>query len=150
MRWPLLFFVKAGFMAFWLTKTLRRGSSAGLPTSEFFSGHFVHVLRYQFETWYILLLCSATHRVRVSSQPCQSDLIYSQKCIKVIIIHLWPQKPYRALKFCKHTNLTSVLTTSDFRRSWAIVSPLVATNTICRVFFCMLWDRNLKPGINIR
>ena len=43
-----------------------------------------HALRYQFETWYIHLVGSATHQVRVSSQSGHLDLLYSQEWVNVI------------------------------------------------------------------
>ena len=95
-----------------------------------FSGlFFVHVLIYQFETWYIHFGGSTTHRVKVSSQSGHSDLIYSQKCIKVIFIHKWPQQLYRAFRFGAHTFIASVLNCTAFPHGWAIFGPLLATNT---------------------
>ena len=47
---------------------------------------FYHAL-YQFQTWYIPLVDSATHRFRVSSQWDHSDLIYSQERVKAIFPH---------------------------------------------------------------
>ena len=40
---------------------------------------FVHVLRYQFETWYIHLVGNVTRQVRVSFQSGHFDLLYSLK-----------------------------------------------------------------------
>ena len=45
---------------------------------------YQHALRYQFETWYIHLVGSATHQVRVSSQSGHLDLLYSQEWVNVI------------------------------------------------------------------
>ena len=45
---------------------------------------YQHALRYQFETWYIHLVGSATHQVRVSSQSGNLDLLYSQEWVNVI------------------------------------------------------------------
>ena len=45
---------------------------------------YQHALRYQFETWYIHLVGSATHQVRVSSQSGHHDLLYSQEWVNVI------------------------------------------------------------------
>ena len=83
-------------------RTLGRGSLAGLPASEMFSGRFVHVLRYQFETWYIRLIASATYRVGVSTQFGHFDLFYSQKWVKVIFLNIWLQKLYRDFRFGTH------------------------------------------------
>ena len=58
-----------------------------------------YALRYQFETWYIHLVGSATHQVRVSSQSDHPDLLYSQECVNVIFLHLWPQKSYGVFRF---------------------------------------------------
>ena len=86
---------------------------------------FLHVLRYQFETWYIHLVGSATDQVTVSSQLGHYDLLYSQERVRVIFRHLWPQKLYRAFRFCTHTYIASVLTHSPFCHGWAIFYPLV-------------------------
>ena len=81
-------------------KNTRKGELVELPASEKFSGLFLqHALRYQFEIWYIHLVGSATHQVRVSSQSDDPDLLYSPEWIKVIFLHLWPQKLYRAFRF---------------------------------------------------
>ena len=46
---------------------------------EVFRAFFLHVLRYQFETWYIHAAGGVTRQVRVSFQSGHSDLLYSQK-----------------------------------------------------------------------
>ena len=46
---------------------------------EVFRAFFLHVLRYQFETWYIHALGGVTRQVRVSFQLGHFDLLYSQK-----------------------------------------------------------------------
>ena len=46
---------------------------------EVFRALFLHVLRYQFETWYIHAAGSVTRQVRVSFQSGHFDLLYSQK-----------------------------------------------------------------------
>ena len=46
--------------------------------------HFLHALRYQFETWYIHSAGGTTCRVWVSSQLGHFDLLYSQKWAKPI------------------------------------------------------------------
>ena len=56
-------------------------------------------------------------------------LIYSQKRVKVIFLHSWPQQSYRALRFGTHTYIASVLNCTDFCHCWTIFGPLVATNT---------------------
>ena len=38
-------------------------------------------------------------KLRVSSQSGYPDLLYSQEWVKVIFLHLWPQKLYRAFRF---------------------------------------------------
>ena len=54
------------FCAFWILRS--------------FPGFFLHVLRYQFETWYIhLVVGSVTREVWVSFQLGHFDLLYSQK-----------------------------------------------------------------------
>ena len=60
-------------------KNTLKGALVELPASEKFSGLFVHVLRYQFETWYIHLVGGVTCQVRVSFQSGHFDLFYSQK-----------------------------------------------------------------------
>ena len=42
------------------------------------------------------------------------DLLYSKEWIKVILLPLWPQKLYTALRFGKDTCISSVLTHTDF------------------------------------
>ena len=59
-------------------KNTWKGVLLELPASEF-SGLFVHVLRYYFETWHIHLLGGVTRQVRVSFQYGHFDLLYSQK-----------------------------------------------------------------------
>ena len=59
---------------------------------------YQHVLRYQFETWYIHLVGSATHQVRVSSQSGHLDLLYSQECVNVIFF-IYGIKNYQAFRF---------------------------------------------------
>ena len=46
-----------------------------------------------------ILVGSATHQVRVSSQSGHSDLLYSQEWVKVFFLHLWPHELYRAFRF---------------------------------------------------
>ena len=129
---------------------------------EVFRAFFLHVLRYHFETWYIHLIGRVTRQVRVSFQSEHFDLLYSQKKVKVIFLHSWPQKLYRGLRFGAHTYIVSVLTTTDFRHSWTIFGPLMDKNTpkgelvelpasekFSGLFFNMLWDINLKLSIYI-
>ena len=73
-------------------KNTRKGELVEFPASEKFSGHFFqHALRYQFETWYIHIVGSATHQVRVS-QSGHPDLFCSQEWVKVIFLNLWTRK----------------------------------------------------------
>ena len=60
---------------------------------------FQHALIYQFETWCLHLVGSATHQVRVSSQSGHPDLLYSQEWVNVIFLHWWPQKSYGVFRF---------------------------------------------------
>ena len=94
-----------------------------------FRDFFLLVLRYHFQTWYIHLVGSVTRQVRVSFQSGHFDLLYSQKYVKVIFLHSWPQKFYRGLRFGTHTYIVSVLTSTDFRHGWAIFGPLADKNT---------------------
>ena len=111
-------------------KSNRKGELSRAPClQKVFRTFFVHVLRYQFETWYVHLIGSATHRVGVSSQSGHSVLLYRQKCVKLICLHLCPKKIYRGYRFNTHTYIASVLTRTDFHHGWALFGPLVATNT---------------------
>ena len=129
---------------------------------EVFRAFFLHVLRYQFETWYIHAVGGVARQVRVSFQSGHFDLLYSQKWVKVIYLHSWPYKSYRGLRFGTHTYIVSVLILTDFRHGWAIFGPLTDKNTwkgvllelpasekFSRLFLYMLWDINLKLGIYI-
>ena len=97
---------------------------ASSQSAKSFPDFFVHVLRCQFETWYIHLVGSATYRVRVWSQSDLTDLLYSKTRVKVIFLHLWPQQLFRAFTFSTHTNIASVLNCTDFRHGWAIFGPV--------------------------
>ena len=116
------FFAKIVFSEFW---------RLFLRVLDFakFSGFFLHVLRYQFETWYIHLIGGVACQVRVSFQSGHFDLLYIQKIVKTIFLHSWPQKLYRGLRFGTHTSIVSVLSSTDFRLGWAIFSPLADKNT---------------------
>ena len=46
---------------------------------EVFRAFFLHVLRYQFETWYVHAVGGVTRQVRVAFQSGHFDLLYSQK-----------------------------------------------------------------------
>ena len=65
----------------------------------------------------------------MSSRSSHSDILYSQKWVKVFFLHLWPQQLYKAFRFGTHTYIAIVLNCMDFRNGWAIFGPLVATNT---------------------
>ena len=77
------------YMPVWKTKNGRivRGDvrPSVCPSVRVFRTFFQHALRYQFE--------------RVSSQSGHPDLLNSQEWVKVIFLHLWPQKLYRAFRF---------------------------------------------------
>ena len=45
----------------------------------FFRAFFLHVFRYQFETWYIHAVGGVTRQGQVSFQSGHFDLLYSQK-----------------------------------------------------------------------
>ena len=78
--WSLLIFVMVGqFLALWRTKTLERGCYYSSQPAKSFLDFFVHVLRYQFETWHIHLVGGVTCQVRVSFQSWHFDLLNSQK-----------------------------------------------------------------------
>ena len=95
------------------------GAKLGSLPAKSFSDFFVHVLRYQFETCYIHLIGSATHWVRVSSQSGHSDILYRQKWVKVIFLHIWLQKLYRAFRFVTQTYVASVSTQFLSWLSWS-------------------------------
>ena len=80
-------------------KHLKGGVTRAPSQRKVFQTFFVHVVRYQFETWYIHLVGSATHQVWVSSQSSHPDLLYSQEWVNVIFLHLWPQKSYGVFRF---------------------------------------------------
>ena len=96
---------------------------------EVFWAFFLHVLRYQYETWYRHAVGGVTRQVRVSFQSGHFDLLYSQKYVKVIYLHSWPLKSYRGLRFGTHTYIVSVLILTDFRHGLAIFGPLADKNT---------------------
>ena len=77
-------------------KNTWKGELVELPASEKF---YILFFPTCFETWYIHRVGNATHQVRVSSQSDRLDLLYSQEWVKVIFLHLWPQKLYRAFRF---------------------------------------------------
>ena len=78
--WSLLIFVMVGqFLALWQTKTLKRGVTRAPSQRKVFRTFFVHVVRYQFETWHIHPVGDVTRQVRVSFQSGHFDLLYSQK-----------------------------------------------------------------------
>ena len=95
--------------------------------------------------------------LRVSSQLGYSDLLYRQKWVKLIFLHLWPQQLYRAFRFSTHTYIASVLNSTDLCHGWAIIGRLVARNPQKGIpaelhttgkfpepFFYMCWDMSLK------
>ena len=60
-------------------KHLKGGVTRAPSQREVFRTFFVHVVRYQFETWHIHLVGGVTRQVRVSFQSGHFDLLYSQK-----------------------------------------------------------------------
>ena len=85
--WSVLIFVMVGqFLALWRTKTLERGVLLELPSQwKVFRTFFVHVVRYQFETWHIHPVGGVTRQIRVSFQSGHFDLLYSQNRSKSFI-----------------------------------------------------------------
>ena len=136
MSWPLLIFVMVGqFLALWRTKNT--GSQPANSCLNFFQ----HALRYQFETWYMHLVCSATHQVRVSSQSGHPDLLYSQEWVKVIFLHLWPQKLYRTFRFgtlwptsCSYPRHSQLK-----RHSLMLANELISQFLTALVIMCIYW-----------
>ena len=97
--------------------------------SDLFALFFPHVWRYRFETLYIRLIGGATGRVRVTFQWGRFDLLYSQSS-SAIFLYSWPQKFHRALIFCTHAYIVSILIPIDILHDWAIVGFLVDKNTL--------------------
>ena len=60
-------------------KHLKGGVSRAPSRRKVFRTFFVHVSRYEFETWYIHLVGGVTCQVRVSFQSGHFDLLYSPK-----------------------------------------------------------------------
>ena len=87
------------FLALWRTKHSEGVVNRAPSQRKVFWTFYQHALRYQFETWHIHLVGSATHQVRVSSRSGHPDLLHSQEWVNVIFLHLWPQKLYRAFRF---------------------------------------------------
>ena len=90
------------------------------------------------------------------------DILYSQREVKVIFLHSWPQKVYGGLRFGTHSCIVSVLTPTDIRHGKAILGPLAdkstrkgelveltASEKFSELFLYMFWDINLKLGIHL-
>ena len=60
-------------------KHLKGGVTRAPSQRKVFRTFFVHVVRYQFETWHIHLVGGVTRQVRVSFQSGHVDLFYSPK-----------------------------------------------------------------------
>ena len=67
------------YLALWRTKHLKGGVTTAPNQRKVFRTFFVHVVRYQFETWHIHVVGGVTRQVRVSFQSGHFDLLYSQK-----------------------------------------------------------------------
>ena len=126
---------------------------------------FVHILRYQFETSYIHLVGSATHRVRVSPHTAHSDLLYSQIWVKVFFFSFMASTIKTSLQIW-YTHLHSKYLQLYWFWSWLgnfWLGSMVATNTqigdisraphqpkVFWVFFYVFWDMNFKSDIHIQ
>ena len=86
-----------------------------------FQAFFLHVLRYQYETWYIHAVGGVTRQVRVSFQSGHFDLTQP----KIGQSHL---SAFMA-RFGTYTYVVSVLILTDFRHGCAIFGPLADKNT---------------------
>ena len=75
----MIFVMFGQFLALWWTKHLKGDVTRAPSQRKVFRTLFVHVLRYQFETWHIHLGGSVTRQVQVSFQSGHFDLLYSQK-----------------------------------------------------------------------
>ena len=120
------------FLTLWRIKNTRRRELVNLPVRRV-SDFFVHVLGYQFQTWYIHLIGKSKHRVRVSLQSAHSDVLYSQTWVKVFFLHLWPQQLYGAFRFGTHTEQVS----------WTVLIFIMAGQ-----FFSPWWPQVLRRGIS--
>ena len=74
------------------------------------------------------LIGSATYWVGVSSQLGHADILYRQKWVKVIFLHIRFKIIY-SFQIWYTTYIASVLTRTDFCHGWAIFGPLGATNS---------------------
>ena len=75
------------------------GVSRAPSQRKVFWTFFQHALRYQFETWYIHLVGSATHQVKIFITVGSPWPTLQPRMVNVIFLHLWPQKLYRAFRF---------------------------------------------------
>ena len=144
-RWTAVYFsTKVRFFVIILFSEFWQLFLCVLDFSKFSGLFFLHVLRYQFETWYIHAVCGVTRQVQVSFQSGHFDLLY------------------RGLRFGTHTYIVSELIPTDFCHGWAIFGPLVDKNTwkgmslelpvseeFSGFFLYMFWDISLKLGIYI-
>ena len=95
-----------------------------------FQAFFLHVLRYQFETWYIHAVGGVTHQVPVSFQSGLYTLTYftdKNRSKSFMCIHGFNN--YIEASDLVHTQIFSVLTPIVFCHAWAIFGPLVDKNT---------------------
>ena len=90
---------------------------------EVFRVFFLHVLRYEFETWYVHAVSGVTRQVRVSFQSGHFDFTAKNRSKSFICIHGF--KNYIEASDLVHTQIVSVLTPVDFCHAWAIFGPLV-------------------------
>ena len=129
--WPLLIFVMVGqFLALCGQKHPEGGVNWAPSQRKVFWTFFQHALRYQFETWYIHLVGSATHQLRVSSQPGHPDLLKSQEWVNVIFLPWWlhQMKTFSALlPFCAENSPVPV--NSPHKGQWrgALIFSLIWT-----------------------
>ena len=143
-------------------KHLKGGVTRAPSQWKVFRNFFVHVLRYQFETWHLHLVGGVTRQVWVSFQSGHLTYFTAKKRSKSFICINGLKKSYRGFRFSTHTFIVSVLIPTDFRHGWAIFGPLADKNTwkggvtrapsqwkVFRTFLYTFWDISLKLGIYI-
>ena len=115
-------------LALWRTKSLGGGSQKSSQPVKCFPDFFVNILRYHFETWYIYLVGSATHRVK---SFITIGLLWPRLQAKMghVFFFIYGLNKYTELSDLVHTYIASVLNCTDFCHGWAIFGPLVAIST---------------------
>ena len=74
------------------------------------------ILAWNTSCWRCHISCSSFISIGTLWPPLQT------KKLKGICLHSWPQISYKAHRFGTHTDITSVLTPTDFRHAWVILA----------------------------